>query len=466
MYGTPAEVGAGTVRRRAQGWEKSPAGDSRTGGGMPRQGDVVTLSGSDRELRLRRFIGEGSQGAVWEAHAENGDRLAVKIYFPNTASATQRELISELVERGAPDRRFLWPLDLVDTGRPDDLAYAMPLRPEGYVGLADLLTGRIDAPFSIACRVSLELADAFLALHSQGLCYRDISFGNVFFDPTTGMPLICDNDNVGIDGRSRAAVLGTRRFMAPEIVRREAIPSVYTDLYSLAVVLFYLLFMGHPLIGRRELDFPCWDEAAESKLFGVEPRFVFDPEDESNAPLPDFHDAIIRHWEIYPAFLRETFVQAFTTGLTDPVNGRVRESVWRATLARLHDGIIRCETCNREGFAVPGEPVDACWSCQTRPRTTLWLQVGRSSVAVRAGARITGHHLHHDYDYERTVAIVEPHPTRVGLLGLRNQTTTEWTADLGSEQVAVPPGQRVRLEPGVSVRIDGGVIRVVAHEVG
>jgi hypothetical protein len=30
--------------------------------------------------------------------------------------------------------------------------------------------------------VALNLAQGFLQLHARGLCYRDISFGNVFFD--------------------------------------------------------------------------------------------------------------------------------------------------------------------------------------------------------------------------------------------------------------------------------------------
>ena len=95
----------------------------------------------------------------------------------------------------------------------------MPLRPVDFLPIADLLTGRADASFSTVATLCMGLADSFLKLHAQGLCYRDISLGNVFFDPGTGQPLVCDNDNVGIDGREPARVLGTSRFMAPEIVR-------------------------------------------------------------------------------------------------------------------------------------------------------------------------------------------------------------------------------------------------------
>jgi len=205
----------------------------------------------------------------------------------------------------------------------------------------------------VVCRLCIELADSFLRLHSQGLCYRDISFGNVFFAPGTGVPLICDNDNVGVDGLGPHSVLGTRRFMAPEIVRREAVPSIATDLYSLAVLLFYVLMMGHPLVGRRELDHPCWDDEVESELFGRSPLFVFDPDDRSNEPLPDLHAGVIRNWQLYPPPIRDLFVQAFTAGIRDPLGGRVRESVWRSALARLRDTIVRCGTCGKENFTDP-----------------------------------------------------------------------------------------------------------------
>ena len=84
------------------------------------------------------------------------------------------------------------------------------------------------------------IADSFLKLHAKGLCYQDINFGNIFLDPVLGDICICDNDNVDINGE-RGGVFGTKKFMAPEIVRCEKRPDANTDLYSLAVVLFEML---------------------------------------------------------------------------------------------------------------------------------------------------------------------------------------------------------------------------------
>jgi serine/threonine protein kinase len=116
------------------------------------------------------------------------------------------------------------------------------------------------------------------------LCYSDISFGNVSLDPSTGQVCICDNDNVHVDGEP-SGIGGTIGFMAPEIVRGKSMPTIDTDLFSLAVLLFYIFMMHHPLEGKKELEIKCFDYPAKKKLYGTEPLFVFDPQDNSNRPV-------------------------------------------------------------------------------------------------------------------------------------------------------------------------------------
>ena len=214
----------------------------------------------------------------------------------------------------------------------------MALREPRFKGMVDLVTRRVEPSLLTLATIGFELAHSYLQLHAKGLCYRDISFGNVFFDADTGEVRICDNDNVDIDGQP-GAIGGTARFMAPELVRGEAAPSTQTDLFSLAVLLFYLLMNHHPLEGAKEAAIRCFDLPAMTKLYGTEPLFIFDPYDGSNRPMPGFHDNALAFWPIYPEFLHKLFTRAFTDGLRDPANGRVRESEWRAASrpsARCH----------------------------------------------------------------------------------------------------------------------------------
>jgi len=426
-------------------------------------GSQIVLSRSNRRCFVRKFIGEGSQGSVFEVALGAEERpAALKWYFPNTATTAQRASISELIDRGAPDERFLWPSELVELADVKGFGYLMPLRPESSAGLSDLLTGKIDVPFSVICTLGMELAGTFLALHSQGLCYRDISFGNVFFDPVAGRPLICDNDNVGIDGVSPSFVLGTRRFMAPEIVRREATPSTATDLYSLSVLLFYLLMVGHPLVGRRELEFATWDDRAESELFGAKPVFVFDPVDRGNEPVESLHGSVVGNWELYPGFIRQLFTQAFTVGLSDPRNGRVRESVWRSALARLRDSVMRCPACSKENFW-HGTEGRQCWSCDRPLERPVRLEAGARSLVLNEDTVVLGHHLSLNYADATVIGRIARHPDRPDRWGIRNETASAWNVTLpNGEHTTAEPGRAVGLLPGTTIRI-GSVTAVIAR---
>jgi len=231
---------------------------------------LKTTDGS--RLVADAFLGEGGQGEVWRAN-DGGRQVAVKVYHPHTATSEQRQVLERLVAKGSPARYFLWPIYLVSDPARNTYGYVMELREPRFRSLEDFMARRIEPSMCALLTAGLQLTDGFLRLHSLGLCYRDISFANVFFDPKTGDVRICDNDNVDISGTATGGVLGTPRFMAPEVVRREAVPSDQTDRYSLAVLLFYLLFGGHPLDGQREAKIRCLDVPALERLYGFDPLY-------------------------------------------------------------------------------------------------------------------------------------------------------------------------------------------------
>lgn len=72
---------------------------------------------------------------------------------------------------------------------------------------------------------ALTVKGCWLQLHAQGLCYRDISFGNVFFDHETGEVLICDNDNVAVDGVTKGGVRGPRALWRPRSCGEKRCPA-------------------------------------------------------------------------------------------------------------------------------------------------------------------------------------------------------------------------------------------------
>src|SRR5262249_30758599 len=158
----------------------------------------------------------------------------------------------------------------------------------------------VSVTFRMLARICFELADSFLYLHGEGLCYSDLSLGSFSFDPQTGLVSITDLDIVTIDDGRQTTVLGTLRFIAPEVLRGEAMPTTATDLYSLAVIFFVLLMNSHPLEGAKEARIRVLDESAMMELHGRHPVFIFDPEDDSNRPVPGEHDNALIFWSIYP----------------------------------------------------------------------------------------------------------------------------------------------------------------------
>ena len=159
--------------------------------------------------------------------------------------------------------------------------------------------------------------------------------------------------------------------------------------------------------------------------------------------------------------MRTLFVDAFTRGLHDPQNGRVRESVWRRELARLRNRIVRCDVCGRESFAEPEGPV-ACWSCASPITARFWLSVdGGRPLVLSRGTIVHGHHLHHDYDFNTMIGTVVEHPERPGLLGLRNDGDSTWAATLPSgDEREVAPGRSIRLSPDTTIAVAGTRMRV------
>lgn len=402
-------------------------------------GDRFTAERSGLAGQVGEWQGEGAQGIVFSAEV-SGAQMALKWYHPAAATTQQRQLLNRIVAAGSPHTAFLWPQELVHIDGREGFGYLMPLRPVSFVPFSALMTRAADAPFSVTAAAGREMAHAFLQLHARGFCYRDLSFGNLFLDPLSGRIVIADNDNIAVDGSAAGGILGTPRFMAPEVVRGAAQPGIASDLYSLAVVLFYLLMLHHPLEGRREAAIHSLDLPAMTQLYGSDPVFIFDPVNDSNAPMPGLHDNALTFWPMYPRFVRELFVRSFTGGLRDPLR-RVRETEWRAALTELMNLTFFCPHCGAE--QVHPEPFTptplGCWYCRREMPRPLGLRLGSRVVILPAGRKL-----------EEMGAEVVQHPERPERLGLKNASSQPWRCQLPgqAESLLVAPGRSLALLPG------------------
>ena len=421
---------------------------------------TVITEPSNSICKVEQFLGGGGQGEVFRASIA-GKPVALKWYFQMQATHHQRAALEQLVRKGSPNDRFLWPMEIASASGIAGFGYIMPLRDPAYCGIVDMMKRRIEPTFRALATAGFELADSFLQLHSKGLCYRDISFGNVFFHPDSGQITVCDHDNVSVDdGAGNSGVLGTPRFMAPEVVRGDASPSSQTDLFSLSVLLFYIFMMHHPLEGKRESEVKCFDLPAMTKLYGSEPLFIFDPSDNSNEPHPDFHDNAIAFWPIYPQFLRDLFIRAFTKGISDPQNGRVRESEWRIAMIKLRDSIVYCPYCGGENFycademRANGGKTGNCWSCKKQLKLPARIRIGNNIIMLNHDVQIFPHHIddNRHYDFSEQIAGMVQHPKNPNIWGIKNFSREKWVVTTAEGVVNdVEPGRSVNLAVGTRI---------------
>lgn len=426
--------------------------------GQLKNGTTLTSEGGSR-YKVKALLGSGGQGEVYEVESR-GRIYAMKWYYKNSATQNQKEILDNLLQKGQPDVSFLWPQDMIFRAYGEPFGYVMPLRPKNYKSIVDMMKRRAEPSFYCLCRAAYNLTKGYNALHAKGYSYRDISFGNVFFDPDTGDVLICDNDNVSYND-AKSGVYGTPRFMAPEIVLGKARPSRNTDLFSLAVLLFYMFMLNHPLEGKREAKIKCMDIHAMNQLYGTDPLFIFDPDNKDNRPLVGYQDNALVFWDLYPGQLRELFTASFTVGLREP-NRRVTETKWLETFANMMSGIITCPHCGAEVFYDSKKEADGaahtCWSCQKPVAVPVKLVVGRSTVLLAAGTKLYKHHTDGGHDMETVVGEVVQNPKAPDVWGIRNLSKENWTyIKADGTQIPIEEGRSATIAR--NVKIDFGQLK-------
>jgi eukaryotic-like serine/threonine-protein kinase len=411
---------------------------------------------------VETLLGEGGQGEVYRV-AFSGRPFALKWYNDQVLRRDKRlrSRLQTAIDRGPPSPRFLWPFSLVTLRDGSRLGYLMPLREPRLKEMHSILNQTCAPSFRVLATMCCLLAHELHALHAKGFAYQDLNAGNLFFDPDSGQISICDNDNVDIDG-APSVMGGVWEYQAPEIVLRQSGPSRATDLHSLAVMLFRILHIGHPLLGQRVREHGnLSDPEAIRSLFGTHPVFVFDPQDASNRPIPEEQSLLAAYWSIYPAFVRDLFTRAFTDGLHDPQHGRVQETEWRLAMARLRDCVMTC-SCKAENFydrrRGTGSASFPCWYCggelpSVPARIGIHaLQEGPARpplhvVVLDPGARLFTHQCEGGpYNFDAVTALVEGPPT-----ALSNSSRTEWLCSHGGNTVRVAPGERVQLKNGMHI---------------
>lgn len=321
-------------------------------------------------------LGKGGQGVVVRTRG-NSDVVVKFCSTSNGAPSRQKPQLRRHLE----ELRLL-PLDGLDLARPlellrgtDVVGYTMRLmrdmQPVSELIAADgvkSLVGFYLEGGGLRRRLRLleKAASTLAELHATPLVYGDVSAENVFVSESKDAEEVwfIDSDNLGYCGEELEGIY-TPMFGAPELVTGRAPTSTtFTDVYSFAILAFWVLVQSHPFLGEA-VESGGWDESSTDREMEAKEGklpFVDDPDDTSNRGLHGFSQ---KPDLVLTKKLRELFRQMFTEGRTDPL-ARPKAAHFVEAFRDAANRTVRCPECSSTYYVTAG----SCHWCQgerTRP---------------------------------------------------------------------------------------------------
>jgi len=217
---------------------------------------------------LANRIGGGGEGEVYAVQGDSG--LVLKVY-KETPDAEKAEKLRHMTTLVTDElQRFAaWPIDVVRDNNGRLCGFTMR-RLQGYVPLHMLFTPMDrkklfpDKGYNFLVHVARNLAVAFHKIHQAGIVVGDVNEANLLVSGTGMVALIdCDSFQVKNGSRHHFCEVGMLRYTPPELLSRgsfqHAVRTTNTDAFSLATLIFQLLFLGRAPFtgvnpGKQEID--------------------------------------------------------------------------------------------------------------------------------------------------------------------------------------------------------------------
>lgn len=198
-------------------------------------------------------------------------------------------------------------------------------------------TGGLRRRLDVASRV----AALIVALHDRALAYVDLNPYNVLISDNVELAetWLIDTDNLTSAYSATSQVMGMPGYLAPERSRPHSIapPSTLADAYSLAVMVFKMLFLSHPLAGTASADLGA--EEARDRADAGEFDYIGPSAGTSNSPAAPMTSALLPLG--MTTRLAETARRTFGPGKLDP-QLRPGAAAWRDDLFSALDNVVSC----------------------------------------------------------------------------------------------------------------------------
>ena len=270
---------------------------------------------SGMELRYAEVTGNWDRQKLW------------MVLYPSQEGSVSvfADVIEKVLVAGLYQNGFFWPFDLVKLGnmaghiiRPVDTVRYRPVR--CYLGNTQA------ERWSIA----ISAFQRILALHGQGLALNGFAREQIRVDIETNQVYIWPGDTTSSVARLTSYACRSDYLSIPlnaekSILKHwDSVSGVFRDVFSCAVLAFYLLFFTHPFIGSAY--WPLMKEDYWVQYMNY-PEYIFDPSGSNQLGYLDFEQEIQTLW-----------------GKTDPALRGMFDTLF---LAATHPGDVRSEDMQR-----------------------------------------------------------------------------------------------------------------------
>jgi serine/threonine protein kinase len=224
----------------------------------------------DGRYLVKRLIGKGGMGNVYEVEGPAGERLAAKVVSAGVRGANPQTL--QRFAREAKSSSAINSVHVartVDAGCDDKLGFPyIIMELLNGVDLSDVMKREGALAPEVAVRLVVQAARGVAAAHARGVVHRDIKPANLFLqqDPASSeiTVKVCDfgvakrisSTMGGSFGASHhsltrsGGMIGSPMYMSPEQARNAKAVDERTDVWSLSVVLWEAL-SGERMWGRQ-----------------------------------------------------------------------------------------------------------------------------------------------------------------------------------------------------------------------
>ena len=279
----------------------------------------------------------------------------------------------------------------------------------------------------------INLANAFKTLHKHSLCFHSLDEKRILFNINDGS-LILDLFKEVSTIDSPEFVNLTDFNLAPEVLNGKNAPNIDSDNHTLSVLLFKLFFHSHPLEGREVIDDCCISAKEEVKHYADTPKFIFNPNDNSNHAVRGVHYVVISMWQKYPQYLKDAFIDVFCDGLKD-VKKRYSTEEWLSILLRLKSDILTC-VCGRSDFSfkyeLTSEQFFCCQRCGSKYHSIKFLNKDITLPIYNGNVIYYAFVSNGLKSVDDLVGVVIENKVHANLFGLKNVSKMPWACELSN----------------------------------